>query len=166
VHPMTQAWGALARTSTLSLADRISVAEQALERGNLAGKTIDVPDGHVDDPAYQAAIAPLTAWVREITGQQWLRIRYSAYDLMVAGNPLALTDGMNYIVVRKQTNEMTILHECAHVLADTPEGPAGHSMEFAEIARDLYAKYISPEAGRVFWRNIEVPPWTPSAGEP
>jgi hypothetical protein len=150
---MWMAWGRVA--GTLSLEDAISVSEQAMERGGLAGRTIHVPTGREDDPDYQAAIAPLTAFVREATGTPHLRIYHSQYALNVAGNPAALTDGMNYIVVRKVTNEMTILHECAHVIRRT-SGASGHDRAFAVTVRDLYAKHISPAAGEQFWSLLDA----------
>lgn len=152
---LTQRWAslraqAITEDGRLSLEDVISVAEQVMERAGLAGRTIEVPDGRVDDPAYQAAIAPLNEYVRQVTGKPYVRIYYSAYSLAASGNPIALTDGMNYIVVRKTTNDMTILHECAHIIRDTSEF-GGHDRAFAETARDLYRRYISPAAADKFW---------------
>ena len=153
MHHLTAAWEDLGDYLTLEAA--ISVSEQTMERFGLAGKTIQVPTGHRDDPAYQAAIAPLNEYVRKVTGQPHLKIYHSAYMLRTEGNPIAITDGMNYIVVREMTNEMTILHECAHVIRNTPE-ESGHDRRFAEIARDLYSRWISPAAGEKFWSLLEL----------
>jgi len=152
---LTRSWARLSTQARLSLEDVISVAEQAMERGGLVGKKITVPEGHVDDPAYQTAIAPLNEYVRAVTGKPWLRLYTSAYTLKQEGNPRAVTDGMNWIVTRPQTNEMTILHECAHVILGTGEH-RGHTRAFAETARDLYAKYISAEAAQTFWNLVEL----------
>ena len=150
---LTAAWAVT--SGALSLEGAISVSEEAMERGGLAGRTVEVPRGHVDDPAYQAAIAPLNDYVRRVTGRDHIRIYTSAYTLRAEGDPIALTDGMNYIIVRPRTNEMTILHECAHIICATPEGE-GHSRRFAETARDLYSRYIGPEAGAQFWSILAM----------
>lgn len=151
---LTASWGRIA--GVLSLEDAISVSEQVMERAGLAGRTIHMPVGHVDDPVYQAAIAPWNEYVRQVTGQQWLRIYCSSYDIKVNGNPLAMTDGYNSIVVRETTNDMTVLHECAHVIRATPEGSGGHDRMFAGTARDLYSRWISPAAGEKFWEILSI----------
>jgi len=149
MHHLTAAW------DRLTAEDYVSVAEQAMQRAGLVGRRIEMPVGHVDDPAYKAAIAPLNDFVREVTGNQSMRVYYSSYTLMAEGNPIAVTDGLNYIVVRQQTDDLTILHECAHVILRSTENRGGHDRRFAEVARDLYARYISQRAADVFWRNVE-----------
>lgn len=142
------------KTAALPLENTISVAEQVMERAGLHGGWVDIPTGHVDDPAYQAAIAPLVEKVRKITGQPNLRFYASDYTLDLHGAQASAD--INSIVVRPRTCWMTILHECAHVILLDRMGPSGsgHSPEFARTARDLYARHISPEAGEKFWALV------------
>ena len=137
------------RTGALSLEDVISVAEEAMERSGNAGKTIHVPVGHMDDPEYQAALAPLVDWVRSITKTN-VRFYASDYQLNQEGGAQAMTDGYNKIVVRPVTNEMTVLHECAHVIRATDSG-RGHDAAFAKVLHELYRTHIGPRAAEVFW---------------
>jgi 2'-5' RNA ligase/predicted SprT family Zn-dependent metalloprotease len=142
------------KEAALSLEAVISVAEQAMERSGHAGATIHVPEGHVDDPAHQANLAPVVARVREMArraGLTWadsLRFYASPYQL---GRNQAMTDGMNSIVVQPVTNEMVVLHEIAHCLESTHEGSEGHTSAFARKLHDLYGRFISPAAADVFW---------------
>ena len=148
------------KTAALSLEAVISVAEMTMERAGQAGRAIQVPDGHVDDPAYQAAIAPLTEQVREwaraagIGYTEGIHIYTSDYTLRTNGNPQAMVTEMGSIVTRPQTNEMTILHEIAHLATHSIEGAGGHTPAFARDARDLYDRFIGPEAANIFWKIV------------
>jgi len=141
--------------SALDLEGQISVAEQAMERGGYTGQHHTVPKGHQDDPAYHAAIAPLqqrvTAFARSAGIEHSVPIRTNDYELSRAGNPQAMVTAMGSIVTRPQTNDMAILHEVAHIATHTQHGVGGHTPEFANTARDLYSRHISPEAGDAFW---------------
>lgn len=139
-------------TAALSLEDVISVAEEAMERGGLAGRTIRVPTGHVDDPVYQAAIAPLVAWVRSITKTN-VRFYASDYQLDREGGAQAMTDGYDRIVVRPVTTEMTVLHECAHVIRRSDSG-RGHDAAFAALLHELYLTHLGERAADVFWNIV------------
>lgn len=138
-------------TAALSLEDRISVAEQVMERSGLAGRTVIVPEGHQDDPAYRAAISPLEEWCSKVTGTSMLRRVYtSAYTLRAEGNPQALVTASGSIVVAPVTNEMTLLHECAHLITRTTEGRGGHTPAFVQTVQALYAEHLGPEAAAAF----------------
>jgi 2'-5' RNA ligase len=142
-------------TSALSLEAVISVAEQAMERAGQAGARITVPVGHQDFPEYQAAIAPLTAQVRswgKAVGldPSTIRIYSSSYSL---GGALAMVSETGAIVTQEHTNEMTILHEIAHLVNQSHEG-TGHNAAFARTARDLYGRFISPAAAETFWNLV------------
>ena len=143
-----------AKTAGLSLEAVVSVAEQTMERSGNAGRTLHIPTGHADDPAYQAALAPFEDWVRKLTGRDYQRFYASDYQLNEAGGVQGMVTSMGSIVVRPVTNEMTVLHEVAHVINRTTEGH-GHDEQFCRTARDLYAKHISPEAAKVFWDLVE-----------
>ena len=139
----------------LSLEATISVAEQAMERGGDSGNTIHMPVGRNDDPEYAAAIAPIQEWAQDVfrqaTGEsRFIRIFASDYTLDQSGGGQAMVTGMGSIVTRPVTNEMTVLHEIAHLINRTHEG-SGHDAEFAQLAHSLYAKHISPRAAQTFW---------------
>jgi hypothetical protein len=136
-------------TAALSLEAVISVAEQAMERTGNAGRTITVPVGHYDDPDFQTALAPMVAWVRSVTNTN-VRFYASDYQLDQEGGVQAMTDGYDKIVVRPVTNEMTVLHECAHVIRSTDSG-RGHDAAFAKVLVELYRTHIGTGAAKVFW---------------
>ena len=138
----------------LSWEGLISVAEQIMERGSLAGRVWNVPEGHRDDPEYQKAMQPLEDFVSKVMGER-TSIYTSAYTLGRVGNPQAMVTSVGSIVVQPVTNDMIILHECAHLIRRTMEGQS-HDEDFARTARDLYSKYISKEAGDAFWEAITM----------
>jgi hypothetical protein len=137
-------------SSGLSLAGAISVAEQTMERAGLAGRTIVMPQGHRDDPEYQRALAPIKQWVENILGRSIYNVGTNDYILRENGYPIAVTDGMNSIVTRPETNEMILLHEIAHVINRTQEG-SGHDVKFVHLLHDLYAKHLGQAAADQFW---------------
>jgi hypothetical protein len=158
--------------SELSWAGLISVAEQTMERAGQVGRRWHLPNtsdftfenefgpqnGRYN-PAYKAEIRPLEEFVAQVVGDDYYvgsgQVGYREWDLREAGNPLGMTDSMGNISLQLQTNDMTILHECAHVIQRTREGE-GHDEAFARLARDLYARYISQEAADTFWGIIEM----------
>jgi hypothetical protein len=145
--------------SKLSLEGAISVAEQAMERGGNAGATMHIPQGHVDDPAHQAAMAPVReqvrGWTHSVNPEAAPHVRINASDYMLdryGGQAMAQGD---HIYTRPKTNQMSVLHEVAHVATNTQHGGHGHTPEFARTAHSLYSQHISPEAGDHFWGLIE-----------
>lgn len=142
-------------TAALDNEARISVAEYTMERLGLAGDTIAVPEGHRDDPAYQAAIEPLRQWVSDLCRKQ---MRFYASDYVLDtynGGAQAATDGYNWICVRPITNTMTILHEVAHVLNASSEGE-GHDDQFIHTLSELYRKHLGSLAAEQFLK-IAIP---------
>ena len=142
-------------TASLGLEDVISVAEQSMERLGQAGREIEVPTGHQDDPRYQEAIAPLRSqicqWASAVgLDPSTMRIYASSYSL---GGAQAMVSETGAIVTQPHTNEMTILHELAHLVHHSHEG-SGHDVEFARTARDLYGRFISPSAAETFWNIV------------
>lgn len=144
----------------LSLEDIISVAEQTMERTGNSGRTLHLPTGHIDSEEYRAAIAPIQDWVTKIAraeGVGYTPLINAAtpymmkYDMQGAQ---AMVNSYGWIVTLPVTNEMTVLHELAHIITNTKEARSGHNVEFAQTARHLYAKYISPEAADVFWNIV------------
>lgn len=149
--------------SSLSLEDRISVAEQAMERGGEVGDIIAVPQGHLHhpDPEKVAAITPLVEWARAAAVSEgydgWLNLYANEPLLAKEGGAQAMVTGGTTIVLPNVTNQMTILHEVAHVVTNTEEG--SHSDHFVEVAGNLYDHYLGPEAAQTF-RGIAGAPDT------
>lgn len=128
---------------------RISVAEHTMERKGLIGDVIQVPTGHMDDPAYQAAIQPLVQWVSDLCRTP-TRFYASDYTLdREGGGAHGMVTPVGSIVVRPITNTMTILHEVAHVLNRSTHGQ-GHDDAYIEILAGLYRKHIGDAAADQF----------------
>ncbi len=69
----------------------------------------------------------------------------------------AATDGMNFIGLKgTKTDDMTLLHECAHIMTGTTEGD-GHTPEFQNILRGLYRDHINPHAATLFGSVVGLP---------
>ena len=134
--------------TALSNEDLVSVAEEVMERSGLAGDDIIMPVGHVDDPEFQAASRPLIEWASRIAGH-YVNVYFSAYQLAQEGNPQGFVTGTGSIVVRQHTNQMTILHELAHVITGSEEGR--HSPEFIKTLHRLYDTHLGETAGQCFW---------------
>lgn len=160
--------------SGLSDEGRISVAEQMMESHGHGGKTWHVPRMHVDDPAREEAERPVNDYVHHVltshgwnpeatlhgtdtTVQRRVRVQPAHWDLRQPGSGQANTDGANYIGLKgEHTNDLTLLHECAHVLTGTSEGQ-GHGPAFRETAQRLYHDHLSPEAGAMFEEYSQHP---------
>ena len=143
-NPLVKAAGAL------SLEAVISVAEETMERAGLAGKTLYIPTGHGDDPEYKAAIAPYKEMVENLVGRKIYAFYASDFHLdEYCGGAQASTDGMNHIVVRPVTTEMTILHEVAHMRLGERE-MRGHTPEFVTEVEQLYRDHIGDAAADQF----------------
>jgi len=156
------------------LAQVIYIAEDVLERAGLAGRAWTVPDGHIDDPDVQAANRALSAFASEVylaaggrTPTMWdgspvpegflpVRVVASEY-LSVEHGPGVRASAQpvtNSITVRHQTNDLTVLHEVAHLLHGTCESGDAHDDAFALTVRDLYAHYLSVKAAERFWTLV------------
>ena len=109
-----------------------------------------IPTGHADDPEYKAAIAPYKEMVENWIGRRIYNFYASDYQLdTYAGGAQAETDGMNYICVRPTTNEMTILHEVAHMRLGERE-MRGHTPEFVSEVEQLYRDHLGDAAADQF----------------
>lgn len=147
----------LRKYSALDLEGWISVAEHAMENHGVQGKTFEVPRGHQDDPDYKARIKPYIDFARkalasEGLADEWVNVCTSDYILKQEGYPQALVTASNLIVLRPTSNEMTILHEVAHIVTRSPEG--SHTRAFVEVAHRLYTRFLGPKAGEVFWNLV------------
>ena len=144
------------KNAGLSLENVISVAEQAMERVGAAGKTIHMP-GRIDDPD----LVPIREWVQEVyrkaTGEErYINIFSNDYTLRTeGGGAQAMITEMGGICTMPVTNEMTVLHEVAHLVTRTVEGTRGHTPEFAKVLHGLYASHLGEKAASVFWDIVE-----------
>lgn len=136
--------------AALSMENMVSVAENVMAKSGLIGKRITLPEGHEDDPDYQAAIAPIIAWASGIAGR-YVKVYTSAYSLRQEGNPFAFITGTGNICAQPTTNELTLLHELAHIVS----GVKGHGQQFVRTAHRLYAEHLGAEAAEMFWRLME-----------
>jgi 2'-5' RNA ligase/GNAT superfamily N-acetyltransferase/ADP-ribose pyrophosphatase YjhB (NUDIX family) len=149
-------------TGTLTDAARVYVAEGALKRGGLTGRDHYVPVGKMPDPDGKGEIAlgtygpkpqELSDWASEIAGSPVKVISTTWWpegegETADGGDTLASADHfMQQINVTPETDDLTLLHELAHLMV----GPdAGHGDEWINKAAELYGEHISPEARRNF----------------
>ena len=131
----------------------ISVAEKTMQDTGNAGEWITMPEGKWNDPDFQARLAPIqdkvNGWLRQFGETYPFKVYVDNYTLDQY-HADAMTDGLNYIKVRRHTNDMILLHECAHILNRTKEGQ-GHDEQFARTATELYRRFISNKAADMFW---------------
>lgn len=151
--------GAHQRASRLSDADRISVAEQVMERAGQAGQRWHVPALHYDDPARAEVHRPVHEYVNGVLTAHGhpggIRVHPKDWDLRNGGGQ-AYTDGSKIALAGESTNSMTLLHECAHILTRT-NGHHGHGPEFGQVLHGLYAEHLGPEPAQTF-ANLAMPP--------
>jgi GNAT superfamily N-acetyltransferase len=144
-------------TAKLSDEALVSVAEHTMEQNGHAGRTWHVPKMHADDPKRQEAHQPVHDFVRGVLTQhgygdaRGINVIPSHWDLREPGSGQAMVNAIGSIGLKgEHTNDLTLLHECAHLLTRTPEGPGGHGPKFQEAAHRLYHDHISPEAADTF----------------
>ena len=144
-------------TARLSDEALVSVAEHTMEQNGHAGRTWHVPKMHADDPQRQEAHQPVHDFVRGVLTQHGyehahgINVIPSHWDLREPGSGQAMVNAIGSIGLKgEHTNDLTLLHECAHLLTRTPEGPGGHGPQFQEAAHRLYHDHISPEAADTF----------------
>jgi hypothetical protein len=158
----------------IPLREVVYIAEGAMERGGMTGRDWYVPDVHRDNPEKQVAERALAEFASEayLAGggtipRMWdgsdppegvLPVRVVASDWLDheggPGTKASASRATMSITVRHQTNDLTILHEVAHLLVDPGDADDGHTPEFVRCARMLYERFISPEAAEVFWRLL------------
>jgi GNAT superfamily N-acetyltransferase len=150
--------GHWAKQASLSDEDRVSVAEQAMERGGHTGRSWHVPAMHRDDPARQEAQRPVHEFVNGVLseyGRGPVRVSPKHWDLRSPGSGRALYDHTYGTIGLKgeDTNDLELLHEMAHAITGKP----GHDREFVQAAHSLYQDHLGPEAAETF-RNVVSPP--------
>lgn len=148
------------QATRLSLEDYISVAEEAMERGGHHGRHWDLPSPRdypekSEDPGYKKANQPVNDFVQGVlsgAGYQHgssHRVYAHPYALDSSGGGQAMVSEMGSIITRHQTTDLTLLHECAHVLNRSQEGE-GHDKKFADTLHGLYHQHLGPEAADTF----------------
>lgn len=147
------------KRTALSDEDRVSVAEEVMERSGYAGRVFQVPVARRRD-AEPLGMDPIDlqrewsaeaeSYVAQVLGRPGIAVEPMHWDLRSGGGQ-ALTDGMNYIgLAGESVNELTLLHEVAHIITRTREGRGGHGPEFQETAYQLYAQHLGPGAAQTF----------------
>lgn len=140
----------------------VSTAEYAMEHLGLRGDEWHVPRMRYDDPARVSVHQPVNAFIRGVLEQhgldpEWahgINVRPCCWELRETGAGQAITDGLNYIGLSgEDTNTMTLLHECAHILMRDQD--EHHGPRFQAIAEQLYRDHISPEAGSAFRTHLD-----------
>lgn len=150
------------RNAVLSDEDRVSVAEEAMERAGHAGQSWHVPAMHWDNPARVEAHRPVHEFVNGVLAEHGhpggIQVHPRHWDLRGAGSGQATTDGLNHIGLSgEHTNDLTLLHEMAHILTGTGEGAGGHGPEFQQAAHQLYHQHLGPDAAGTFSRLTRSP---------
>lgn len=168
-------------TAALDLPDhvmhtaRVDAAEQVMTNVGLNGRTFHIPRARVDE-AHGLGIEPWELqkrhsreaedYVNGILGDWgWepaqkghrIKVHPGDYRLRNAEQTTAHTDGFDRIgLAGEHTDELTLLHETAHILAGTMEHDNHHGPEFQNILHVLYHDHLGPEAAEVFG-NIVFP---------
>ena len=155
--------GAPGHTAALSLEAVISVAEETMERTGNSGAVIEVPvhkfnSGPLEDAKIRPFVERVEAMARLAGYMDPINAYTHDYALDRAGHAQAMVDRSSFpvrLVVRPVTNEMTILHEIAHLVRGSNEGD-GHDAEFARTLHQIYARQLGPAAADVFWGIVGV----------
>jgi hypothetical protein len=150
------------RNAVLSDEDRVSVAEEAMERAGHAGRDWHVPAMHWDNPARAEAHRPVHEFVNGVLAEHGhpggIQVHPKHWDLRKPDSGQATTDGLNHIGLSgEHTNDLTLLHEMAHILTGTGEGAGGHGPEFQQAAHQLYHQHLGPDAAGTFSRLTRSP---------
>lgn len=136
------------------------IAEGVMVREGQQGKKWRLTKGHRDDPQIQAETKAISEFAtqagRTVGYGDWIKVYASDYILDLAGKDVLAECDMNRIVVRYQTDDLTILHEVAHMATNTFENTAGHNEAWCKTAHELYSRFISKEAGVIFWGVMET----------
>lgn len=140
----------------------VSTAELTMETLGHVGRTWHVPKLRWEDPTRVEVHRPVNEFVRHVLREarpdgenDWRHIHVMPcdWDLRESGSGQAITDGLNKIgLAGEETNDVTLLHECAHILryaTDYPNG-GGHGPEFQTVVAALYRQHLSPDAADVF----------------
>ncbi len=157
-------WNRNIEASSVPMDQLAYIAEGAMERGGFLGERISIPEGppiqpgepdhpwpNSESPAHRGAYGP------EAQKMSALASSICGFNVQVKGtNWLAGGTGsdahgeaditMNTIALRPESNMLTLLHECAHLM----RRDHGHDEQWARIAHDLYAKHLSQEAADIF----------------
>lgn len=139
----------------------VSTAELTMETLGHVGRTWHVPRLRMDDPTRVEAHRPVNEFVRGVLREHapddendWRHMHVSPcdWDLREPGSGQANTDGMNKIgLAGEDTQDMTLLHECAHILHRVEDFNArGHGPGFQAILAVLYRQHLSKDAADVF----------------
>lgn len=150
------------RNAVLSDEDRVSVAEEAMERAGHTGQSWHVPAMHRDNPARVEAHRPVHEFVNGVLAEHGhpggIQVHPRHWDLRGSDSGQATTDGLNHIGLSgEHTNDLTLLHEMAHILTGTGEGAGGHGPEFQQTAHQLYHQHLGPDAAGTFSRLTRSP---------
>ncbi len=139
------------------------IAEGAMERGGLVGRTHSIPVGRAEDGsslgAYGPKVLELSEWASTIAGFP-VRVAASTYEPDFGGDTgKATAHGPSArITVRPETTDLTILHELAHLMtyqANFEADPdnrdsGGHGEAWARTVHGLYREHLGQEAADVF----------------
>jgi hypothetical protein len=173
---------------SLSHEDRVSVAENVMERSGFGGKVFHVPTAYLKDAeqlgmfdhlgrpdartlqrqhskeaedyvngilesrGYRFVTSEPYTESRPLEGER-LRVEPEHWDLRESGSGQAFTDGYSKIGLSgNHVNQLTLLHEAAHVLHGTPHGGhrEGHGLNFQHTLHSLYREHLGPEAADIF----------------
>lgn len=147
--------------SQFSDEDRVSLAENAMENGGLTGRSYHVPAGKYDWATHPQKHPEVHDFVHSVLSDagveraKAIRVQPNHWDLRKPGSGQAVTDGANYIGIKgEHTNDMTLLHEAAHIIHGTGEHE-GHGKAFQETLHGLYRKHLGDEAADTFHRIIK-----------
>jgi hypothetical protein len=134
---------------------RAYIAEGAMQRAGQTGHQWHIPMGRMEDGSALGAYGPeaqrASQFASKVCG---FPVRVVASGWWPEGNDVhAHADpATNTIQVKDTTDDLTILHECAHLMT---KGSA-HDATWQAAAAKLYAQYIGAEAAQIF-TNLVVP---------
>ena len=129
---------------------RAYVAEGAMKRGGFLGRRWHIPVGKTEDDRPLGRFGPkaqeASAFATEAAGFPVTVVATTYWAGEEEGVHASADRMQKQINVRPDTDDLTILHETGHLVADEE----GHGPNWVRATKDLYERYLGAEAAKVF----------------
>ena len=132
---------------------RAYIAEDAMKRGGFLGRPWHIPVGKMEDGRALGSYGPkaqeASQFASEAAGFPVTVVATTYWPEEKERGDIvhASADRMQRrISVKPDTDDLTILHEVGHLVADEP----GHGENWVRATQDLYRRYLGDEAAKVF----------------
>ena len=146
---------------------KVDAAEQIMTRSGLTGRDFHVPQAKVAD-ADALGIHPWDLQRRHSAEAEkfvngmlrdngfdhknrgWVKVQPDTWNgRNMPSTTQAWTDGSHIHLPSEHVNQLSLIHEAAHILSGTQEGE-GHGPEFQKLLHGLYHQHLGPEAAHIF----------------